>query len=92
MTPLLLFMGWAAPKPAAAVSALFILVNSIAGLLGNFSSTKLIPEFIWYPLAAAGLGGILGAFLGSSKVPANFIKRLLAAVLIIAGGKLVLAP
>lgn len=92
LTPLLLFMGWAAPKPAAAVSALFILVNSIAGLLGNFSSTKLIPEFIWYPLAAAGLGGILGAFLGSSKVPANFIKRLLAAVLIIAGGKLVLAP
>lgn len=38
LTPLLLFMRWAQAKTAAAVSALFILVNSAAGLLGNLSS------------------------------------------------------
>ena len=91
LTPLLLFMGWAAPKQAAGVSALFILVNSVAGLLGNFSSTKSIPDFIWYPLISACSGGLLGSYIGSSKVPAKSIKHLLACVLLIAGGKLVLA-
>ena len=40
LTPLLLLMGWADAKRAAAVSALFVLLNSIAGLAGNVSATK----------------------------------------------------
>src|SRR5438874_3443375 len=45
LTPLLLFRHWARAKTAAAVSALFILVNSASGLLGNLSSTKHFPAF-----------------------------------------------
>jgi uncharacterized membrane protein YfcA len=91
LTPLLLLMGWARPKQAAAVSALFILVNSTAGLLGNVSSTRQLPSYLWVLLAAAAVGGALGSYLGSNRVPATTIKRLLAGVLLIAGGKLVLA-
>src|SRR5688572_16214197 len=40
LTPLLLFCGWASIRGAAAVSALFILVNSIAGLVGYISSGR----------------------------------------------------
>lgn len=91
LTPLLLFMGWASPKRAAAVSALFILLNSTAGLLGNVSSTRQLPSYLWVLLVAAGIGGTLGSYLGSNRVPVTAIKRLLAGVLLIAGGKLVLA-
>ena len=91
LTPLLLLMRWATTKNAAAVSVLFILLNSISGLLGNFSATKNIPSFI-LPLAiAVVIGGVMGAYLGSKKLAPYAIKRLLAVVLIIAGLKLIFA-
>src|SRR5437773_11849001 len=47
LTPLLLFCQWASIRNAAAVSALFILVNSIAGLVGYISSGQPVPNFVW---------------------------------------------
>jgi uncharacterized membrane protein YfcA len=89
LTPVVIFMHWARTKTASAVSALFILVNSIAGLLGNFSATKIFPGFA-LPLAlAAVLGGAVGSYLGSRRFPVTTIKRLLAIVLLIAGFKLI---
>lgn len=89
LTPLLIFMHWARTRTAAAISAPFILVNSISGLAGNLSATKTFPGFAW-PLALAVVcGGAAGSYLGSRKLPHTTIKRLLAIVLIIAGLKLV---
>src|SRR5688572_9466018 len=45
LTPLLIFLRWARTKTASATSALFILLNSISGLLGNFSATQTFPKF-----------------------------------------------
>lgn len=91
LTPLLLFMRWATAKGAAAISAVFILVNSIAGLLGNLSSTKTFPTFA-LPLALAAIcGGSIGSYLGSQRLPHTTIKRLLSLVLLIAGTKLIFA-
>ena len=89
LTPLLLFMRWARTKTAAAVSALFILINSASGLLGNLSSTKRFPPFAIGLAAAAIIGGSAGSYCGSRHFPHNAIKRLLAIVLLIAGGKLI---
>ena len=89
LTPLLLFMGWADAKRAAAVSALFVLVNSISGFAGNFSATKSLPPFIIPLLVAAALGGSLGSYFGSRRIQSATIKRLLALVLFIAGLKLI---
>jgi uncharacterized protein len=89
LTPLLLMMNWAKPKVAAGVSVLFILFNSTAGLLGNFASTQALPSNITWLLLAAGLGGLVGSTLGSQVIAPQMIKRLLGAVLIIAGLKLV---
>jgi uncharacterized membrane protein YfcA len=90
LTPLLLLMRWATTKQAAGVSALFILFNSVSGLLGNISSTERIPTFA-IPLAIAALiGGTIGSHLGSKRLPHTAIKRLLAIVLLIAGAKLIL--
>lgn len=89
LTPLLLFMHWARAKQAAAVSALFILVNSIAGLAGNYSSTREFPRFALALVAAAGIGGLVGSWFGSRRFNPLVIKRFLAVVLLIAGSKLI---
>jgi len=88
LTPLVILMRWARTKTASAVSALFILANSISGLLGNMTSTRQLPFFA-LPLAiAAILGGSVGSYLGSRQFSSLSIKRLLGIVLIIAGFKL----
>lgn len=89
LTPLLLFMHWARAKQAAAVSALFILFNSVAGLAGNLSSTRSYPTFALVLVAAAGLGGFIGSWFGSRRFAPIVIKRALALVLLIAGSKLI---
>lgn len=90
LTPLTLLLRWAGTKTVAATSAAFILVNSSAGLAGNLSSTKNLPLVAGPLLAAAVTGGTLGSYLGSRSFSAAAIKRLLAAVLTLAGGKLLL--
>jgi hypothetical protein len=91
LTPLLIFMHWARTRTAAAVSALFILLNSGAGLLGNFSATRDYPAFAIVLAACAVVGGTLGSWMGSRRLQPMVIKRLLAVVLIIAGFKLIFA-
>ena len=89
LTPLLLHCRWSPVKTAAAVSAPFILCNSAAGLAGSVGATDALPAL---PLAVAVVaGGAIGSHYGSRHFPQATIKRCLAAVLTIAGGKLVLA-
>jgi uncharacterized membrane protein YfcA len=90
LTPLLILMHWARTKSASAVSALFILLNSASGLAGNFSATKNFPKFAWALVLAAVIGGSIGSWFGSRRLPHLAIKRLLAIVLTIAGFKLIL--
>ena len=90
LTPLLILAGWARTKSAAAVSAPFILLNSVSGLLGNLSATKTFPAFGIGLLIAALAGGSIGSYFGSHRLPHTAIKRLLAIVLCIAGFKLIL--
>src|SRR6266508_2762665 len=89
LTPLLLFCRWAHIRQAAAVSALFILVNSIAGLVGYFSKVHSIPSLGLILAAAAIIGGIVGSHLGSRRLAVRVISLLLATVLLIAGMKLI---
>lgn len=91
LTPLMLWMRWARTKTIAAVSAMFILVNSIAGLTGNIGSTKNFPTFALLLLGFAIIGGTAGSYFGSRRFSHAAIKRLLAIVLVIAGFKLIFA-
>ncbi|MEP6698594.1 MAG: sulfite exporter TauE/SafE family protein [Verrucomicrobiota bacterium] len=89
LTPLLLFCHWAKTKQAAAVSALFILVNSIAGLIGFVSAKQSIPSLAYTLAGAAVISGTAGSYLGSRRFPVRAISILLATVLVIAGAKLI---
>ena len=88
LTPLLLFRQWAHIRQAAAVSALFIWVNSIAGLVGYFTKVRSIPSLGLVLGAAAIIGGIMGSYLGSRRLAVRAISLFLATVLLIAGMKL----
>ncbi len=88
LTPLLLFAGWATPKQAAAVSAPFILINSLAGLGGYTQAGLAIPALAPALAVAALGGGFLGARLGATRIPDPRLRLLLGVVLGIASAKL----
>jgi uncharacterized membrane protein YfcA len=89
LTPVLLLMNWSPTKTAAGVSAMFILVNSIAGLAGNYSQLIEIPSNVWFWIVAAVAGGVIGATLGAKRFDSLTLRRLLAVVLLFAGVKLI---
>jgi uncharacterized membrane protein YfcA len=90
LSPLLLLFRWASLKEAAAVSALFIFVNSVSGLAGLKTWIPLDQSQILYWLAASLLGGFLGARWGAAIASNQKVKWILALVLLIASVKLVL--
>jgi uncharacterized membrane protein YfcA len=89
LTPLLLILGWATIIEAASVSALFIFVNSIAGILGYFlkgNSFELV-EFKMIPFSI--IGGLLGSFVGSHYFSSKQLRYVLSIVVLFASIKLI---
>jgi uncharacterized membrane protein YfcA len=90
LTPIILLLHWGNMKEAAAVSALFIWVNSAAGLFGQFTSGVTIEKESFLLVAIALVGGFLGGYLGSKKINNQNLRYILAFVLVIACFKLAL--
>lgn len=89
LTPILLMLGWTTIKETAAISALFITLNSIAGLAGATVSGISWDGNLTLMVLLALVGGFLGAYYGSKYFHATTLKRILAAVLLIASVKLI---
>lgn len=90
LSPLIVLMSWADARHTAGVSAAFILVNSIAGLLGHLSSVDNLPASLPLLVVSVAIGGYFGAEYGSKRFSNAAIKRLLAVVLIIGGMKMII--
>ena len=88
LSPLLVLTGWATVRESAAPTAAFILVNSVAGLLGLLSRQPTLPEALPYWVAAVVVGGFIGATYGSRRLGHKALRLALAAVLLIAGAKM----
>jgi uncharacterized membrane protein YfcA len=89
LSPLILMMGWAETRATSAVAAAFILVNSIAGLLGHLSSISHLPSALPLWAIAALAGGWIGAEYGSKRLATPVLRQLLSAVLVVAGLKMI---
>lgn len=90
LSPLLLFLRWANMRTTAAVSAAFILINSVAGLAGLFSTGTNLPRGLtWMTLAAFG-GAVVGSELAVRRLAPVRLRQLLGVVLIIAAIKMFL--
>lgn len=84
LSPVLLFLGWADAKKTAAVSAAFIVLNSISGLIAQMKATTLNWPLIT-PLAVTVLvAGLAGSRLGANRFAPVWLQRLLAVVLAVA--------
>jgi uncharacterized membrane protein YfcA len=88
LSPLLLLFRWASLKEAAAVSALFIFVNSVSGLAGLKTWIPMDQSQMIYWLAASLVGGFLGARWGAGIASNTKVKWILALVVVIASLKL----
>jgi uncharacterized membrane protein YfcA len=89
LSPILLLLRWTNMKQTAAISAIFIFLNSVAGLLGQLakSSISFTPSMVAY-VGIALVGGLAGAYLGAAKFKQGVLKYILAGVLLLAVFKL----
>ena len=89
LSPVILLLGWGNTKQAAATSALFIWVNSAAGLMGQWSSGVTFTDELWLFIGLTIIGGFAGAYLGSKILNDQKLRFVLGFVLVLASIKLI---
>jgi uncharacterized protein len=90
LAPLLIALHWAPPKQTAALSAPFILANSVVGLAGAVYAGQVPAADTWlFTLAVLG-GAMIGAMVGLRWLSETTTRFVLAAILAAAGVQLLL--
>lgn len=90
LSPVILLLGWANLKESAAVSALFIFVNSLAGFAGQVAGGIHLSSEIVMMTGLAVAGGLAGSYYGTFRFNAAVLKKVLAFVLLFASFKLLI--
>ncbi len=91
LSPLLHLIHWDTPKKIAATASFFILVNSIAGLLGQYLTHYNNDDFSFDTnlamilMVTVFIGGQIGSRLSTSKISPFIIKRMTALLIAIVG-------
>lgn len=89
LSPIIILYGWTTERKTSGIAALFILLNSITGLLGQIYSLKTIPmQIIEFFVPTVIVGGIIGTMLGTKIISKKAILTILSIVLISAGVKM----
>lgn len=89
LSPVILLLGWADIRETAAISALFIWINSFAGLLGFFTVGGRIDFDFWILIVIVAIGALIGGYFGSFKWNLKYLKTSLSIVLLMASLKLI---
>ena len=84
LSPILFLIKAARPKYVVTAASLFILINSISGVIGQLTKNDVLTEILnyWYLLAAVLIGGQIGNFLNLKIFPTR-ILALITAFLVI---------
>ncbi|MDQ3534946.1 MAG: sulfite exporter TauE/SafE family protein [Bacteroidota bacterium] len=90
LSPILILLRVTDTKTCSGIAALFVWVNSVAGIIGGYQTTFVISSLqpIW--LVSAVAGGFMGAYWGSSLARPVLLRRILAGVLLIASVKMII--
>ena len=84
LVPLIIMFGLGTEQEAAASGAMFIWMNSLAGLIARAQTGTFDPQFI-LPLAIAVIiGGFGGSYLGAVKLEPKTIQKVMGGVIFIA--------
>jgi len=92
LSPVLNLLKWANPRTVASLASVFILVNSISGLIGlNMSGTfTWNSELIWQLIVAVVVGGSIGSYLSNKKFNLKFLGVLTSILVLYVGFRLIL--
>ena len=84
LSPILFLIRAGRPKHIATTASLFILINSISGLIGQLTKNAVLVEMqnYWYLLVVVFAGGQIGNFLNLKIFPAR-ILALVTALLVL---------
>ena len=84
LSPILFLIRAGRPKHIITTASLFILINSITGIVGQLTKNQVLSEIpnYWYLLGAVLIGGQLGNFLNLKVLPTR-ILALVTALLVI---------
>ena len=86
LSPVLHLLKWDDAKKISALASIFILVNSISGLAGQLTRQPHLDwKFVAPLLLAVFAGGQLGSRLGARWFNTVYIKRVTAALILLAG-------
>ena len=88
LSPWLIFRRWTSAKTAGGVAALFIVVNSAAGLVGLGARAWVWDPVLVLALGAGIAGALTGAYQGAQRWSVQGFRTALAVVLWIGAGKL----
>jgi uncharacterized membrane protein YfcA len=90
LSPLLVLLRLADPKRTAAASSVFIVVNSLSGLLAQAQSGGLahVPHVLPWVLVVVFVGGAIGSHLVLHRLAHVGLRRALGVVLVLSGAKL----
>lgn len=91
LAPVILIMNWVEVRRAAAVTAAYNLLNSVAALVGAYATLRSLPPALPWWLIAAAIGGLFGATFGNRYLPEKALRYVLAGILVISGCKLMLS-
>ena len=84
LVPLIIILGLGTHKEAAATGVLFVWVNSLSGLVARIQHNP-VNLVDYLPLIIAViLGGSLGSWMGSSKLKAETMQKILGIIILIA--------
>ena len=88
LSPVLYLLRWVKPKTTGGIAAGFIVLNSISGLAAtSWEKITHAGPLLWLTLPAV-VGALLGTHYGARRWSTVTFSRVLAAILIFAGGKL----
>jgi hypothetical protein len=93
LAPILHLIRWDSARRVAGTAALFILVNSLAGIAGQLAKLRdaalIAQAAAWWPLALAVLiGGQIGSRIGTRHLPLTLVRRVTGAVVLVAAVRL----
>jgi uncharacterized membrane protein YfcA len=85
LAPLLIALHWASPKQTAALTAPFILANSLVALFGALYAGQAPTADTWLYALAALAGAMIGTTIGLRWLSQNMTRYVLTAILGTAG-------
>ncbi len=84
LVPLIIVIGLGTEKEAAACGAIFILVNSVSGLIARLQFNSIDLDQIILPIIAVLIGSSSGSFMGAVKYRPQTMQKVLGAVILVA--------